>query len=141
MYLTAIIDVYSRKILGWGISNSLAASWCKEVLTDAIARYGKPEIINSDQSTQYISALWTQYLESQEILLSMDGKGRALDNIWIERFWKSIKYDYVHLNPAENGLELYEGIGNYISYYNDRTHHTTMQTPNSRHDNSIRKAA
>jgi len=141
MYLTAIIDVYSRKIVGWGISNSLAASWCKEVLAEAIARYGKPEIINSDQGTQYTSALWTQYLESQEIQISMDGKGRALDNIWIERFWKSIKYDYVHLNPAENGLELYEGVGNYIAYYNDRTHHTTIQTPNSRYEKSIRNAA
>ena len=84
MYLTAIIDVYSRKIVGWGISNSLTAQWCKNVLEDAIAQYEKPEIVNSDQGTQYTSALWTQYLEQMEIQISMDGKGRALDNIWIE---------------------------------------------------------
>ena len=86
MYLTAIMDVYSRKIVGWGISNSLAASWCKEVLEEAIFRNGKPEILNSDQGCQYTSAIWTQYLEQQGIQISMDGKGRALDNVWIERF-------------------------------------------------------
>ncbi len=90
MYLTAIIDVYSRKIVGWGISNSLSAHWCKNVLQDTISKYGKPEIINSDQGTQYTSALWTQYMESLGTKISMDGKGRALDNIRIERFWKSI---------------------------------------------------
>jgi len=93
MYLTAIIDMYSRKIVGWGLCNSLTAEWCKTVLQDAIANFGKPEIVNSDQGTQYTSALWTQYLEEQKIQISMDGKGRATDNIWIERFWKSIKYD------------------------------------------------
>ena len=106
MYLTAIIDVYSRKIVGWGISNSLTAHWCKTVLEEAISRYGKPEIVNTDQGTQYTSALWTQYLENMGIQISMDGKGRALDNIWIERFWKSIKYNYIYLNPADDVLEL-----------------------------------
>jgi putative transposase len=133
MYLTAIIDVYSRKIVGWGISNSLSAQWCKNVLQDAISKYGKPEIINSDQGTQY--------LESQGIKISMDGKGRALDNIWIERFWKSIKYDYIYLNPADDGFELYEGVQNHIAYYNDKTHHTTRQTPNERHLISTKTAA
>jgi putative transposase len=141
MYLTAILDVYSRKIVGWGISNSLAAQWCKNVLQEAIAKYGKPEIINSDQGTQYTSALWTQYLESQGIQISMDGKGRALDNIWIERFWKSIKYNYIYLNPADDGFELYEGVQNHIAYYNDKTHHTTRQKPNDRHLISDNKAA
>lgn len=141
MYMTAIIDVYSRKIVGWGISNSLAASWCKEVLEDAIATHGKPAIINSDQGTQYTSALWTQYLDSLGIQISMDGKGRALDNVWIERFWKSLKYDYVYLNPADDGFELYEGVQNHISYYHDKIHHTTRETPNSRYDKSMRNAA
>jgi putative transposase len=86
MYMTAIIDVYSRKIVGWGISNSMSAQWCKDVLELAIEKHGKPEIINSDQGSQYTSALWTQYLLKEEILISMDGKGRALDNVWIERF-------------------------------------------------------
>jgi putative transposase len=141
MYLTAIIDVYSRKIIGWGISNSLSAHWCKNVLEEAIANYGKPEIINSDQGTQYTSALWTQYLEQNKILISMDGKGRALDNIWIERFWKSIKYNYIYLNPADDGFELYEGVQNHIAYYNDKTHQTTRQKPNDRYLMSAKTAA
>jgi putative transposase len=125
MYLTAIIDVYSRKIVGWGISNSLTAQWCKTVLEEAISKYGKPQIVNSDQGTQYTSALWIQYLEQNKILISMDGKGRALDNIWIERFWKSIKYNHIYLNPADDGLELYEGVQDHIAYYNNKTHQTT----------------
>jgi putative transposase len=141
MYLTAIIDVYSRKIVGWGISNSLAAKWCKDVLEDAIRINGKPEIVNSDQGTQYTSALWTQFLESEGIQISMDGKGRALDNIWIERFWKSIKYDYVYLNPAEDGFELYEGVQNHIGYYNNKIHHTTRQSPSDRYIENVKIAA
>jgi len=113
MYMTAIIDVYSRKIVGWGISNTMSAQWCKNVLEEAIAIHGKPEIINSDQGSQYTSALWTQYLEQQGISISMDGKGRALDNVWIERFWKSLKYDYIYLNPVEDGFELYGGVQNH----------------------------
>ena len=101
MYLTAIIDVYSRKIMGWSISNSLNAQWCKNMLEDAIAKNGKPEIVNSDQGCQYTSAIWTQYLEQQNIQISMDGKGRALDNIWIERFWKSIKYGSRITSPRD----------------------------------------
>lgn len=141
MYMTAIIDVYSRKIVGWSISNSMTSQWCKQVLEDAIAIHGKPEIVNSDQGCQYTSALWVQYLESQDIKISMDGKGRALDNIWIERFWKTIKYDYIYLNPAEDGLELYEGVQNHIGYYHDKIHHTTCQTPNKRYQESMAKAA
>ena len=141
MYLTAIIDVYSRKIVGWGVSNSMSAQWCKNVLEEAIVCYGKPEIINTDQGTQYTSALWTQYLEKLEIKISMDGKGRALDNVWIERFWKSIKYDYIYLNPADDGFELYEGVQNHITYYNDKTHHTTKQKPNEKYQESNKIAA
>jgi len=80
MCMTAFIDVFSRKIVGWGISNSMSAQWCKNVLDDTIATHGKPEIVNSDQGSKYSSALWTQYLEDQGIRISMDGKGRALDN-------------------------------------------------------------
>ena len=141
MYLTAVIDVYSRKIVGWSISNSLGAQWCLQMLEEAIATHGIPEIINSDQGTQYTSALWIQYLEAKCIQISMDGKGRALDNVWIERFWKSIKYDYIYLNPADDGFELYEGVQNHIAYYNDKTHHTTRQSPNNRYQETIKKAA
>jgi putative transposase len=136
MYMTAIIDVYSRKIVGWGISNSMSAQWCKQVLEEAIATYGKPAIVNSDQGSQYTSALLTQYLEQQGISISMDGKGRALDNIWIERFWKSLRYDYIYLSPADDGFELYEGVQNHIDYYHYKTHHATKQTPEERYQQS-----
>ena len=75
----------------------MSAQWCKDVLENTIAEYGKPEIVNSDQGSQYTSALWTQHLAKEKISISMDGKGRALDNVWIERFWKSLKYDYIYL--------------------------------------------
>lgn len=141
MYLTAIIDVYSRKILGWSISNALDARWCLQMLEETIKMHGVPEIVNTDQGSQYTSALWTQYLANLGIKISMDGKGRALDNIWIERFWKSIKYDHIFLNPANDGFELYEGVQNHIAYYNNKTHHTTRQRPNNRYLETIKKAA
>lgn len=141
MYLTAVMDVYSRKILSWGISNSMDAVWCKNVLDDAIERYGIPGIINTDQGSQYTSALWTQYLEKSGIKLSMDGKGRATDNAWIERFWKSIKHNFIYMNPSEDGIELYQGIESYISYYNNKTHHTTKQKPNDRYSESLNQIA
>ncbi len=141
MYITAIIDVYSRKIVGWGISNTMSAQWCKQVLEEAIAKHGKPEIVNSDQGSQYTSALWTQYLEEQGILISMDGKGRALDNVWIERFWKSLKYDYIYLHPVDDGFELAGGVQNHIDYYHQKIHHTTKETPNKRYEQSLKKAA
>lgn len=141
MYMTAIIDVYSRKIVGWGISNSMDAQWFKNVLEDAIATHGKPEIVNSDQGSQYTSTLWTHYLEQQGIQISMDGKGRALDNVWIERFWKSLKYDYIFLHPADDGFELFEGVQNHIGYYHHKIHHTTNQTPNDRYQQPFKNAA
>lgn len=141
MYMTAIIDVYSRKIVGWGISNSMSAQWCKTVLEDAVATHGTPEIINTDQGSQYTCALWTQYLESNGIRISMDGKGRALDNVWIERFWKSLKYDHIYLNPADDGFELYRGVKDHINYYHQKTHHTTRQSREQRYQQSINQAA
>lgn len=141
MYMTAFIDVFSRKIMGWGIGNSLSTNWCLEVLADAIKQNGKPDIINSDQGCQYTSAAWTQYLRNSEISISMDGKGRALDNVWIERFWKSLKYDYIYLNPAEDGLELLEGVQNHIGYYHTKTHQTTEMSPNEKYATKVKKAA
>ncbi|AVR47102.1 hypothetical protein C7S20_18630 [Christiangramia fulva] len=140
MYCTAIIDVYSRKIMGWGISNSLETKWCLQVLEDAIKRHGKPEIINTDQGSQFTSAAWTLTLEEEGIKISMDGKGRAIDNRWIERFWRTLKYKYIYLNPPENGLELYEGIRDYIEYYNhQKIHHTFKEIPGQRYQESINK--
>jgi putative transposase len=106
LYCCAIIDVYSRLIVGWNISNSLEASWCLNVLEDAVATYGKPEIINSDQGAQFTSQDWVEKVKELDIKISMDGKGRALDNRWIERFWRTLKYDHVYLHPAEDGSVL-----------------------------------
>lgn len=142
MYMTAIIDVYSRKIVGWGISNTMTKKWCIEVLKQAIEQNGKPEIVNSDQGSQYTSFDWTNFLENQGIKISMDGKGRATDNTWIERFWKSLKYDYIYLNPSETGLDLFEGVQNHLKYYNQKRHQSIQVSPNKMYEDSInRKAA
>lgn len=123
MYLTAIIDVYSRAILAWGLHNTLDAANQVEVLEEAIRLYGTPEIINSDQGSQYTSAEWIEACENHGITISMDGRGRAKDNIWIERFWRTLKMEHVYLNPADTVVELCCGIAKYIEYYNHRRHH------------------
>jgi putative transposase len=131
LYLTAIIDVYSRYIVGWGLSNSLDSENSLEFLRQAIARHGKPEIINSDQGSQFTCENWVEFLKDQEIIISMDGRGRCLDNRLIERFWRTIKKEYVYLNPSENGSELYKRIKEFMEYYNNhRTHQSlSRQTP------------
>ena len=141
MYMTAFIDVYSRKIVGWGISNSMSKKWCLEVLKDAIARYGKPEILNSDQGSQYTSSAWTNFLEEEKIRISMDGKGRATDNTWIERFWKNLKENHVYLNPCDTGLELFEGVQAHIEYYHQKKHQTIRTSPDKAFYESINKKA
>jgi putative transposase len=123
LYLTAIIDVYSRYVVGWGLSNSLDASCSLNVTKEAIQRYGKPEIINSDQGSQFTCHEWIELLEKEEIKISMDGKGRAIDNIFIERFWRSVKWDYVYIKVPADGLELYNGLKDYMDYYNNRLCH------------------
>lgn len=141
MYLTAFIDVYSRKIMGWGISNTMSKKWCLEVLQAAIDQHGTPQIINTDQGSQYTSPVWINYLEQRGIKVSMDGKGRATDNTWIERFWKTIKHGYIYLNPCENGLELLEAVNYYIGYYNQKEHQTLKNSPNQLYQESIQKMA
>jgi len=141
MYMTAIMDVYSRKIMAWGISNSMSKQWCLDVLESAITKNGKPEIINSDQGSQYTSPSWINYLEDRGIKVSMDGKGRATDNAWIERFWKNIKYNHIYLNPCDTGLELYEGVRDYIDYYHQKKHQGIAMTPNAAYQQSISRNA
>ena len=123
MYLTAIIDLYSRYVVGWDISNTLEAECSLDVLKRAISLYGKPGIINSDQGSQFTCKLWIDYLEANQIKISMDGKGRVIDNIFIERLWRSVKYDYVYIHPANNGRELYNGLKEYFDYYNHYQSH------------------
>jgi putative transposase len=123
MYLTVILDVYSRFVVGWGISNTLEANATLEVLKTAIRQYGKPKIINSDQGCQFTCKDWVDFLIGQTIKISMDGKGRAIDNIYIERFFRTLKREHVYLNPTKDGLELYTGLEEYFHYYNNqRTH-------------------
>lgn len=126
LYLTAIIDVYSRYIVGWDIHNTLDAENSLNVLRKAIAVHGKPEIVNSDQGSQFTCPGWITYLESQEITISMDGKGRALDNVWIERFWHTLKQEYVYICPAVNGKMLRKGLTRFINYYNNRRQHQSL---------------
>ena len=124
MYLTAIIDVYSRYVVAWDISNSLDAENSLLVLKNAIARHGKPEIINSDQGSQFTCELWTKYVEKDaKITVSMDGRGRATDNIFIERLWRTVKQDYVYICPPIDGTDLYKGLNKFFEYYNNvKTH-------------------
>jgi putative transposase len=123
LYLTAIIDLYSRYVVGWGLSNSLDASSSHRVLKEAILANGKPEIINSDQGCQFTCNEWIKYLEKEGVQISMDGKGRAIDNIFIERLWRSVKYDHVYLWPANDGLELFKGLKGYFNHYNHELAH------------------
>ena len=104
MYLTAIIDLYSRYIVNWSVSNSMDADWCTEVVQEAVEQHGKPEIINTDQGSQFTSEKFTTYVLSNNIKLSMDGKGRAIDNVFIERFWRDVKYEKIYLNPPKMAL-------------------------------------
>lgn len=122
MYLTAIIDIYSRFIVGWQISNTLAKETQTEVLQQAINHYGKPEIVNSDQGSQYTCEHWINCLTKQSIKISMDGKGRATDNAFIERWFRTLKQKYVYLNPAETGKDLYIGVADFVERYNRRNH-------------------
>lgn len=122
MYLTAIIDVYSRFIVGWGLSNSLDAESSLDVVKQALATHGNPEILNSDQGVQFTCKQYIDYLKKKGIKISMDGKGRALDNIYIERFWRTIKYQNIYLNSYESGIDLYRGIKKWIERYHHRDH-------------------
>lgn len=127
MYLVAIIDLYSRFIVGWSLSNTMTASWCKECLKTSILRYGKPEILNTDQGSQFTCPEFTEFVTSQEnIRFSMDGKGRAIDNIFIERFWRSLKYEKIYIEPSEDGIELYGKIKDYMEFYNNRRNHQSL---------------
>ena len=126
MYLCAIIDVHTRYVVNWSVSNSMTAEWCKTVVQEAIERHGKPVILNSDQGSQFTSEIFTQYLIDNEIIISMDGKGRALDNIFIERLWRNVKYENIYLNVYEDGLSLYKGLAEYFYFYNKERLHQSL---------------
>jgi putative transposase len=125
LYLVAIMDWYSRKVLSWRLSNSMEADFCVEALKEAVAKYGKPEIMNSDQGSQFTGFEWIQALKDADVKISMDGKGRWVDNRMIERLWRSLKYECVYINAFETGSETRAGIGKWLAYYNTERPHST----------------
>ena len=130
-YLVAIMDWYSRKVLSWRFSNSMDTSFCCEALSEAIEKYGAPEIFNTDQGSQFTSIEFTNILIDNGIKISMDGKGRWMDNVFIERLWRSLKYECVYLHAFETGREASKMIADWISFYNTSRPHSTFngQTP------------
>jgi putative transposase len=131
LYLVAILDVMSRKVLSFRVSNTMTPEFCVDALTDAIARYGAPEIVNTDQGSQFTSKAWTDVLDAAGVRISMDGKGRWVDNVFIERLWRSVKYEDVYLRAYENGRDLLTGLTRYFDFYNCRRLHQSheYQTP------------
>ena len=126
MYLTAIIDLHSRYVVNWSVSNSMDAQWCTQTLRHAIEIHGKPEIINTDQGGQYTSDEFSSFVLNNGIRLSMDGKGRATDNAFIESLWKTVKYEKIYPNPPENGLDLYHMLEEYFENYNNERRHSKI---------------
>lgn len=126
LYLTAVIDWYSRYILAWKLSNSLDGLFCREVLQEALNKFGKPEWFNTDQGTQYTCVEFIHILEGAGIRISMDGRGRALDNVWIERFWRTIKYEEVYPKAYADGLSAVQSLGMYFPYYNCKRPHSAL---------------
>jgi putative transposase len=126
LYLVAIMDWGSRKVLSWRLSNTMDASFCVEALEEAMHRYGKPEVFNTDQGSQFTSQDFTQVLKDAGIKISMDGKGRWMDNIFIERLWRSLKYECVYLHAFETGSAARQGIGTWVARYNQDRPHSSL---------------
>jgi len=126
LYLVAIMDWYSRKVLSWRLSNSMDVSFCLEALEEAFSRHGQPEIFNTDQGSYFTSFDFTFALKNRGIKISMDGKGRWMDNVFIERLWRSLKYECVYLNAFENGLQARQNIGAWLAHYNQTRPHSTF---------------
>ena len=132
LYLVAIMDWYSRRVLSWRLSNTMDADFCVEALQQAIEQYGCPAIFNTDQGAQFTSTVWIDELKANGIQISMDGKGRWMDNVFIERLWRSLKYECVYLNAFDNMKDAKEKLKFWIDYYNHERPHSSLkdQTPN-----------
>ena len=143
MYLVAIMDWYSRRVLSWRLSNTLDSSFCVEALEEAFARFGKPEIFNTDQGAQFTADAFTKPLRERGIAISMDGKGRCLDNVFVELLWRSLKYEEVYLHAYESVPEARAGIGRYLAFYNDERPHQALgyQTPDAFYRGGVGRAA
>jgi putative transposase len=141
IYLTVIMDWYSRKVLSWRLSNSLDSSFCVDALEEAIHRYGKPTIFNSDQGSQFTSTAFTETLLDQDIRISMDGKGAWRDNVFVERLWRSVKYEEVYLKAYESMSDAKQSLKNYFELYNQQRKHQPLKSkPDQVYDESIRLA-
>ncbi len=127
VYLTAVIDWYSRYVLAWRLSTTLETAFCKEALEEAIEKYGKPEIFNTDQGSQFTSEAFTEQLKKNGIDISMDGNGRWRDNVFVERVWKSIKYEEVYLHAYQSVSQARASIGRYIDFYNTVRPHSSLK--------------
>ena len=135
-YLTAVIDWYSRKVLAWRLSNTMDTAFCVEALQEALATHGRPEIFNTDQGGQFTSEAFTSVLKAREVRISMDGKGRALDNIFVERLWRSVKYEEVYLKQYQSMREARAGLAAYFRFYNHQRPHQALEnrTPAEVHE-------
>ena len=126
LYLVAVMDWASRKVLSWRVSNTMEADFCIEALEEALQRFGKPEIFNTDQGSQFTSPQFTGVLRAAGVRISMDGRGRWMDNVFIERLWRSLKYECIYIHAFESGLALRAGLREWIGYYNARRPHSTL---------------
>ncbi len=126
VYLAAVVDWFSRRVLAWRLSITLEAAFCIEAVEEALARYGRPEIFNTDQGRQFTSMAFTDVLLKNEIAISMDGKGAWRDNVFVERLWRSVKYEEVYLRAYDSVSEARASIGRYLTFYNSRRPHSSL---------------
>lgn len=139
VYLVVILDLFSRKVLSWRLSNSMDPSFCVSALKEALETYGVPAIFNTDQGSQFTSMAFLSVLEEHRVEISMDGVGRALDNIYVERLWRSLKYEDIYLRSYENMVELRQGIERYFQFYNTERFHQSLEyrTPDEMHQSFV----
>ncbi len=142
-YLVAIMDWHSRRVLSWRLSNTLDSDFCVEALQEALSRFGQPGIFNSDQGSQFTAWAFTDILRAAGVKISMDGKGRCIDNVFVERLWRSLKYEDIYLKAYTNLVEARVGIGRYFEFYNTRRSHQALghQTPAAFYDGLLGRAA
>ena len=142
-YLVAIMDWYSRRVLSWKLSNTLDSSFCVAALNEALLRFGQPEIFNTDQGAQFTAEAFTKVLLARGVKISMDGKGRCIDNVFVERLWRSLKYEEVYLNDYDDLVQARAGIGRYLEFYNYQRPHQALghQAPAAFYDCLVARAA
>jgi putative transposase len=144
LYMVAVMDWATRKVLAWRVSNTMEVEFCLDVLEEALARFGRPEIFNTDQGSQFTSPRFTGLLQQAGVRISMDGRGRWMDNVFIERLWRSLKYECVYLHAFETGSEVRTGLSKWIGYYNARRPHSALagRTPDEAYvANEVEKLA